>query len=136
MAKRKTKSRRRRNTAISILGVAESYLLLNAATEWFFNVNPKEFLLGSGSPKFFAPASGARSISLGEIFDFDAHKGNTTITLTEQITENAQKNFAKGFGAMVLIPIFFKAGKALARRPIRMSNRMLKQAGVAGTVKI
>ena len=137
MAKRKTKTRRRRNTAISILGLAESYLLLNAATEWFFNVNPKEFLLGTGStPLLGAPASGVGSISLGEIFDFDKHKGSHTVTLTEQLMQNAQRNLPKGLASMIAIPIFFKLGKNLARRPINMSNRLLKQAGVAGTVKI
>jgi len=127
MARRKAKRKtRRRKTGVSLLNVAETYALSNVATQTFFNTNPVTFLIGNTAA---GTASGYSAISVKEIF------GAPNI-IGKQIQKNLAKNWMMGVGGMILIPIAFRVGKAVARPAITKANRMLGKVGISKTVKV
>ena len=127
MARRKAKRKtRRRKTGVSLLNVAETYALTNVATQTFFNTNPVTFLVGNTKAGM---ASGIAAISVKEIFGAPNIMG-------KQIQKNIANNWMMGVGGMILIPIFFRVGKAIARPAISKTNRMLGKVGISKTVKV
>jgi len=131
MARRKTKRKtRRRKTGVSIIGLAETYLLTNVATQTFFNANPVTFLVGNTSS---GVAAGSAAISVKEIA---SSFGSGSNVINRQIMKNMNSNWMKGIAGMVLIPIGFRVGKALARPAISKANRLLGKVGVSKTVKV
>ena len=138
MPRKKKTTRRRKKQGISLLGVAETYMLVNVATQTMFNIDPYGFLVGKSSSGYGSiasprPASGYSVISIKELFDGSMAGSRTQ---WEQITQNLKTNWAKGAAGMVLIPLGFRMAKALARPAINRTNRLLMKSGVGRTVKV
>ena len=131
MARRKAKRKtRRRITGISVLGVAETYMLANVATQTFFNTNPLTFIKGdvSGSMN----ARGLTSISMMELFQ----PKQGMLPTTQVLGKNLEANWMKGVAGMILVPLAFRVGKQIAAPAIRKSNALLGKVGIAKTVKV
>jgi len=112
--------------------------MLNLATKTFFNNDLVGFVMGRTSAGLgnFGFSAGVSTISFRELFDFDRTKNNKDITLGGQIKENLENNWMAGVGGALLIPLAFKFGKGIGRPTINRTNRMLKTAGIASTVKL
>jgi len=145
--KSKAKRRRSRKTGISILGVAETAMLLNVATNAMFNNSLMGFLSGPSS----GAAAGTYKITLRELMGQygaanDPNKprvyGPTAAaaghpqTFAGAIGYNIKRNWIGAAGQMILIPIGFRFGKAIAKPAINRTNRLLTKAKVAKTVKL
>lgn len=145
MARRKSSKRRvRRTTAISLTGLAESYILGSAVTKAFTGNNLFDFVTGMGgnSPGQFRPgADDGRLISLPELIGFRTVGGKTVfdpsishygknLTLTDALKHNLETNGLMSVATLLVTPFAFKMAKKLARKPISMSNKLLKGSGV------
>ena len=153
MARRrsKRKSTRRSKQGISLLNVAEGFVIGNAATRGAFGVDLIPFLtegwlkdytgtqaIGGGG------AGNSWGISAAEIFktligqesNYGIDSQYSIQTLGGIVKRNFELNGAKSVGTILLAPVFFRVGKNLARRPINMTNRALKKLGVAQTVRV
>ena len=142
--KKKTTRRNSRQKGVSLIGMAETYMLTGVVTNTLFNVNPVEFFMGSNNE--MGVVSGTNKIGIRELFS--SVQGQTTTYLggrayttsgtstTEVIKSNLKNNAVTGIMGMILIPLGFKAGKQLARPATSRINRLLGKAGVANTVKL
>lgn len=146
MARRKTRrtpTRRRRKSGISILGVAETVALSNVATQTLFNVNAYDFLMGGS--QFGA----GNQITIRELMNptqvtgyRQGQAGNRMVSVATNtstmslVQQNLQANWMNGAIQMVTIPLAFRFGKQLARPAINKVNALLRKAGVASTVKV
>ena len=152
MARRRTKRKtpRRSKQGISLLNVAEGFVIGNAATRGIFGTDLIPFLT-EGWLKDYTPTQGVGGggagnswgISAAEIFKTLTGQSNYGInsnymhqTLGAVVKRNIEANGAKSVATIVLTPIAFRVGKNLARRPINMTNRALKKLGVASTVRV
>jgi hypothetical protein len=145
VARRKKKSTRRRSRqkGVSILGVAETYMLASVATQTLFNLNALEFVMGQQGAPSWGVGQGQNKIGLKELFDRNQYQGNTKMggiggmkATTQVIKENLNANWGKGVAGMILIPLGFRVGKQVAKPAITRTNRLLGKAGVANTVKV
>lgn len=148
--KSKRKTRRRRQSGISIVGLAETYMLTSVATKTLFNVDAIEFVMGNPSnPKgLWGVTAGQNKIGIRELFSLkqgqhvSGMKGNynlqagSTKATTAVIADNLRENAATGIAGMILIPLGFKLGKKLARPAITRANKLLKDVGVGNTVRV
>tara|TARA_Y100001938_G_scaffold15714_1_gene19374 strand:+ start:486 stop:941 length:456 start_codon:yes stop_codon:yes gene_type:complete len=151
MARRaKRKTRRRRKQGVSILGLAETYMLTSVATKTLFNVDALEFVLGNPSnPKgVWGYTQGPNKIGLRELFSMKQYtsvtgtaknyslQGGASYPTTKIIKENLQENAASGIAGMILIPLGFRLGKNLARPAITRANKLLNDVGIGRTIKV
>jgi len=136
MVKRRTKkkTRRSRTKGVSVIGLAETYMLANVATQTLFRTNPMQFLVGTPGRNF--AADGKASISLKELFKPNQSTGNTYYDTGAVIRRNLEGQWFNGALQMVFIPIGFKLGRNLAKPAISRGNRLLGKAGIANTVKL
>ena len=143
--RRKTKAKRRsKKQGVSIIGMAETAMLLNVATQTMFNNDLVSFFSGPSS----GAAAGTYQMTLrelvgqygtagsGRVYGPTATKSGHSQTFAGAIGHNIKKNWVSGAMGMVLIPLGFKVGKKLARPAISRSNRLLNKAGVGSTVKL
>lgn len=117
-----------------MINLAETYLLLNVATQAAFKTNPVTFLTSKG-------LSGSYAITLRELIEGGGRFYNDPATSafegrTHYIMKNLKKNGLSAAMQMILIPICFRFGKNLARPVISRTNRLLGKAKVANTVKL
>jgi hypothetical protein len=119
---------------VSVIGIAETTMLLNVATQTLFRTNPYEFLVGNNS---YMTAGGTSSMSLKELFKTNQHSsGAANYDTMEVIKSNFKAQWFSGALQMALIPIGFKFGKQLARPAISRTNRLLNKSGIGSTVKL
>jgi len=138
MARRRKKSKtRRKKQGISVIGLAETYMLVNVATQALFNTNPITFVMGSGSKDGYN-AAGLTAISLKELFQMSQvpTSSSTSFHTTNVIKKNFEANWPNALAGMVLIPVGFKLGKNFARPAISRTNRLLNKSGIGSTVKL
>jgi hypothetical protein len=135
MVRRRTKRKtRRKKQGISVIGTAETYLLLNVATQTLFRTNPYQFIVGDASNMY---ASGTSSMSLKELFRDNQHSsGADAYTTMNVIKKNFKAQWLNGAIQMALIPMGFKFAKGLARPAISRTNRLLNKSGIGSTVKL
>ena len=136
MVKRRSKPKKRvsRQKGFSIINGAETYLLMNVATQTLFRSNPVEFFTSRG-------LSGSTKITLQELL-----RGGTSFYDRPDmagvqgagyyIMGNLKSNWVNGLTGMILIPLAFKAGKQISRPVISRTNRLLGKANIANTVKL
>lgn len=144
VARRKKKTTRRsRQKGVSILGVAETYMLASVATQTLFNMNAAEFVMGAPGAPSWGTGAGYNKIGLKELFSRTQYQGNNKMggigsqrPTMDLIKENLNENWGKGLAGMILIPLGFRVGKQVARPAISRTNRLLGKAGVANTVKV
>lgn len=145
MARRRTKRKtRRRKQGISIINLAETYMLTGVLTQTLFNVNPWTFVAGDYNAPSWGMSSGTQKIGLAELFQ--SAQGATTSKWGQQtsagtptmdvIAKNFKENWMAGIAGMVLIPIGFKFAKQLARPATSRANRLLNKSGIGSTVKL
>jgi hypothetical protein len=113
-----------------VKNLAFSYATLHVITSTLFNESPRSFISGSHSKGNYdllqyAASSGISKISLRELFNFDAHDGGSTRTLTDQIWANVKAN--------AMTATFSLAGIAVAKKvlPKLGVTRMFNQASRA-----
>jgi len=137
--RKKSKSRSRRKSGVSILGLAETYMLLNVGTQALFNASPVQFVMGD--PGASMGLTGVQNISLKELFK--ANQGSSKpgsassmYNTTNIIKTNFEANWGTALAGMILIPIGFRLAKAVARPAISKTNRLLNKSGIGKTVKL
>ena len=136
MVKRRTKkkTRRSRTKGVSVIGLAETYMLTNVATQTLFKTNPIQFLMGD--PGRNMQADGKSAISLRELFRGNQSSGAEYYNTGAVIKRNLQSQWFNGALQMVFIPLGFKLGKNLAKPAITRTNRLLGKSGIGNTVKL
>ena len=124
-------------------------MLANVGTQAAFNLSAWEFVT-DGWQAGSSAATGTGQLSLYEMIYGNASKqlsigygGGTTTTTTltagsnaDIVMENLKNNWLPAMISSVTIPVGFRVGRKLLRRPISMGNKLLKQAGLRGMVKI
>lgn len=152
MARRKkAKAPRRRDKAISITGMAEAVMLANVGTKAAFGLSAYDFVTDGWTTATQGKAYGAGQLSLHELI-----YGNATTTPkltlggtsyggvgapalssnTDVVVSNLQANWMPALIQSVAIPMGFRIGKRVLRKPISMGNKALKMAGIRSMVKI
>lgn len=139
--KKKT-TRRSKSNGVSLIGVAETYLLLNVATKTLFQNDLASFVMGrdGGGGNSF-------KINIKEVFMLGGQDGSgiyppsaakqgISPTVFGVMGYNLKKNWMSGVVQMALIPVGFRLGKSLARPAISRTNRLLSKGGIAKTVKL
>jgi hypothetical protein len=140
-SKKKT-TRRSKSNGFSLIGAAETFMLLNVATQTAFNNDLASFVMGKD-----AGGAASNTINLMEVLGQGTHGGSgvyaptaaaqgVNATVLGIMGYNLKKNWLNGAMQMVLIPIGFRLGKALARPAISRTNRLLSKGGIAKTVKL
>ena len=135
MVKRKSKTKRRtsRQKGVSLIGLAETYMLMNVVTQAAFRTNPVTFLTSKG-------LSGSYSITLQEMFNparfYDRPDTPGVQGLSYYLGRNLKQNGFMAAIQMALIPVAFKLGRKLANPAIRRTNKLLADGGIANTVKV
>ena len=144
MARRRStkKTTRRRKSGVSIIGMAETFALLNVATQTMFNTSPVGFLTavdrqGSTGDRFYGYGYGQNVITLRELIEnpFKPQSMGTKGQLA-LVGDNLKNNGVMGAVQMALIPVAFRFGKQLAKPAISRTNRLLNKAGIGSTVKL
>tara|TARA_R110002012_G_scaffold293823_1_gene489659 strand:- start:310 stop:747 length:438 start_codon:yes stop_codon:yes gene_type:complete len=139
---RKTRTRRRKS-GVSLIGVAETVMLANAATQTLFNTNAYNFVAGGSG------FGAGNEITLRELFDpkqavalqasnpMTGSGGGMQMAGTFSVIQsNLKSNWITGAAQMVLIPIGFKAVRSIGSPAIRKMNALLRKTGIASTVKV
>jgi len=139
MAKRRQTKKKstRKKSGVSVLGIAETVMLLNVASQAAFNTSAYNFLLGGTG----AAASGSTSITLKELINpKDRFTDQPTIAGVQgasyYIMRNLKENWMGAAGMMIAIPLGFKMGRVLGKVAISRSNRLLNKSGIGSTVKL
>jgi hypothetical protein len=111
-------------------------MLMNVATQTLFKTNPWEFLTGG-------PAKYSGTITLTELMNPEGRfynnpdiPGSGSSPRITYIKENIKKNWVSGLTQMVMIPLAFRFGKAVAKPAISRTNRLLAKGNIANTVKL
>ena len=141
---KKKKSRVSRQKGVSLISLAETYMLTGVLTKTMFNATPVEFFMGSPNAPSYGMVAGTNKVGIRELFS--ATQGATTNRFTGQmaggkstglvIRENLEANAGTGIAGMILVPLGFKFGRKLAAPATRRINSLLAKAGVANTVKL
>lgn len=138
----KRKTTRRKKSGVSIIGMAETFALLNVATQTMFNTTPVGFLTsvdrqGNTGGSFYGYGYGQNVITMRELIQnpFKPQQFGTKGQLA-LVGDNLKQNGLMGAVQMALIPVAFRMGKQLARPAISRTNRLLNKAGIGSTVKL
>jgi len=128
------KKRSRRKQGVSLIGLAETFALMNVVTQTMFKTNPIQFLTGDNAAM---TAAGTANISLKELFRANQHSsGADAYSTMNVIKKNVQNQWVNGAIQMVLIPVGFRLAKGVSRNAISRTNRLLNKSGIGSTVKL
>jgi len=155
MPPRKKKKTRRRDNAISLTNMAEALMLADVGTKAAFNMGVWNWVSDGWTSGSSGRAYGPGQISLHELIygnyatsgmtaiaggGYGSVGGSTTaLSSTSNVDvamSNLQNNWGPALVKSILIPVGFKVGRRALSRPIRMGNKLLKQAGLRSVVKI
>jgi len=130
---------------LNITNTAEQLLIANAITRGFFDTSLRTFVLPhrftdsqrydnsweiTGTELVNALMGGAGGVNTNYRFEGEGGIGAA-------IRRNISVNGGSMLVQLVAIPIAFKMGKKLLSKPIiRPANKMLKMAGIEGSVKV
>jgi len=139
--KAKPKTRRSRKAkSLNILNLTESYILGSAVTMGMFGTSLYNF----ATEGWLRPVSSYRTggsgasftVSAAELIQEAMGNSNTSTYGVKGIVPVLKYNFgrhgAKMIGTLIFLPLAFKAGRKLARKPLNMVNKLLP----GGTVKL
>jgi len=136
MAKRKTKSRRRRFRGVNLINAAEAVVGTNIVTENLFGTNALKFLIGwdsSGYGRSDLAVSGSAD-GIGELL------GLNSSTTAEAAWSRTADRFMKNWATMAIqtvgTGIGFKLGKKLLAKQRRQINAGIRMIGLGDTVKV
>ena len=139
--KAKPKTRRsRKPKSINLLNLTESYLIGNAVTQGMFGTTLYNFATEGW---LRSPTSGRTggsnygfTLSAAELVQAAMGADNTSTNgvkgVGAAVRYHLSRRGAKMVGTLIFLPIAFKAGRRLARKPINMVNKLLP----GGTVKL
>jgi len=152
MARRKSRGKapaRRRSATINVMGIAEGALIANALTQGMFNADLKTFFMATDGGGHISSTSGRATITLREILSgvtggSYGTQGTFTTTLPtgatvkgtygqsfgNQVKENLNENGLQMVGSLIAIPIAFKVGSKLAKKPRALVNKVGKMSGL------
>ena len=123
--------------------MAETFALLNVATQTMFNTSPIGFLTsvdakGNTGGGFYGYGFGQNVITLRELVQnpFKPQAVYGTKGQLALVGDNLKNNGVMGAVQMALIPVAFRFGKQLAKPAISRTNRLLNRAGIGSTVKL
>jgi hypothetical protein len=138
---RKTKKRRTTKSGINVINVAETALLLNAVTKGFAGLPLNEFIMGDNNPGSFNLTlkeiiGGLTGLGTDGIYAPSATRAGIEASISGVMGRNLKKNWASMAGQMILIPASFRIGKKLARPALTRTRKLLKDAGLKGTVTV
>lgn len=139
--KKKQTKRRRNNSAISLSGLAEGIMIANVGTQAAFNTNAWDFITAGTTlnPSTKWTGQGSNVISLKELIVWPSSATGGAyagMTSSQVVMDNLKKNAVNAGLQALIIPVGFRLGRRLLRRPISMGNRLLKQAGLRSVVRI
>lgn len=143
MARKRTRSKpqRRSPKTMNLLPIMESYLVANVVTREAFNSNPIQFLTGwsrnsAGGLQYRAGRDGSTVLTLPEIIT-GINVGTSTVvspTVTGIAKYNLEQNNNEGYmklaAGVIGIPIAFRVGSKLLRKPRASANKLLKMTGL------
>ena len=136
MAKKRGKAKRRsrKKTGVSILGVAETVMLVNVATQAAFNTSAWQFLTSKGE-------AGSGTITLNELMNpknrfYDQPNVAGVQGPSYYIMQNLRKNWLGAAGQMIVIPLGLRFGKQLAKPTISRTNRLLTKGKIGKKEKL
>jgi len=140
--KQTTRRRSRRSKALSITNTAEQLLVANAITTGVFGSDLYTFLTkGYGTGGHIGEYT--TSITLPDFFERIIEGGSTGMVNSRypktmaSIKANLKRDGGKMVAQVILYPMLFRAAKKVLAKPlIRPTNRLLKQAGLSGSVKV
>ena len=141
MAKRKAKPRpRRNNSSVSIINTVEGLLVANVWSEALFNTDAWSFLTAGTplNPDTKWTGQGSHVISLRELVTWPAsstggsYAGDSRL---EVISKNVKGEWFPAVVQSVLIGAGGKVLRKVARKPIRIGNKFLKQFGLRDMVR-
>ena len=147
---KKTTRRRRSKQGVNLIDATQSLIIANAATRALFGTTLVNFAtegwLTAKTPAADGGAGNSWSLSAAEIFGGLTGGGfgqsgmggytNDMAGLTKAIKRNLQLHGGKSLAAMVFVPVAFKVGKDLTRKPRADANRLLKMTGLSTVVKV
>ena len=138
-----TKSTRRRRSKpkLSLTNTAQSILVADAVSRGMFSVPLMTFL--GLSQNFPGGQNNSWELTLRELVDVGlGGSGNISSTgfpggVTEVLKRNFKENATKMIASAVLIPVGFKIGTKLLRKPvIQPMNKLIKMTGLGSEVKV
>ena len=152
MARRKSRKKapaRRRTQTFNLMGVAEGALIANAITQGMFNADLKTFFLSTDGGGHISSTTGRSTITLREIVSGitggsygtqgtyattlpGGNKVNVTYgqSFGNQLKTNLNENGLQMVGSLIAIPIAFRVGSKLARKPRALVNKVGKMSGL------
>ncbi len=120
------------------MAAAESLLLANAVTKGAFNVDIQEFFTGKVDGRYRPGTDGGQVVTLPELLGAGPggiggnYGSNFPGGLPQVLKHNLSENGAQLLMSLVVIPMAFKVGGSLLKKPRRQANALLKQVGVTG----
>lgn len=137
----KSTSRRRSKPKLSLTNTAQSILVADAVSRGMFSVPLMTFL--GFSDKFPGGQNNSHELTLREIVDVALggtgaiHSGSFPDGLPGVLKRNFKTNATKMIASAVLIPVGFKIGTKLLRKPvITPMNKLIKMSGLGNEVKV
>jgi len=141
MARRKKQRRSNPNkNAISIINAVEGVMVANVWTTALFQNDAWSFLTAGTvlNPDTSWTGQGTTVMSLKELIMWPASATGGSMegdTRLEVITSNFKGAWFNAFYQSTLIGVGGKLLRKVARKPIRMGNKLLKQAGLRSMVR-
>jgi len=152
MARRKSRRKapaRRRSATINLMGIAEGALIANAITQGVFNADLKTFFMSTtGQDGSLGKLDAGNQVTLRELisgatggsYGIAYAQGSTKAggvqymrtgtSLGDVVKENLNENGLRMVGSLIAIPIAFKVGGKLAKKPRALVNKMGKMPGL------
>jgi hypothetical protein len=126
--------RRRKKPATNLLGILESYLLATAVTKGLANASIPEFigLTGKGVGGRPYGADSGENWTIPEVLKFgtDGSAYGNYGSLQNAIKSNLKVNGAMMASQLIGIPIAFRIGAKLLKKPRRQVNSIMRQIGI------
>jgi len=127
-------------------------MLANVGTKAAFNLSAWDFISDGWTSTTAGRATGSGQVSLHELIygnfvnppPITMQGGSSYVgpaalasqTNADIVMQNIQANWGPALLQTFIIPASFKFGRKAFSRPIRMGNKLLKQMGLRGQVKI
>lgn len=139
MARRKTKSRRRKFTGINASTALEAVIQSNILSKAATNNSAWDFLT-AGTPINTSvdwTGTSVSTLTLKEILKWkDSHSANEGIGPFEVIYDNLSKNWMEAAINSAFVNVGFRLGMKALKRPRAQINRGLRQLGIGDMVRV
>ena len=144
---RKSKPRRSTTKSINLFNVAEAGLIANAVTQGFFNCSINDFVFSKdgSSGTLGKTAITGREIIAGLTGGVGGYGTSTTSSFTyagqtltstlgqsfgDQVKENLTEGGGQMLASLIAIPIAFRVGAKLTKKPRAIVNKIGKMSGL------